>query len=287
MDPEAVTPPPTPPPMSSRGDDPQTDVDLAFLDVSLIDPLNDNINEMGGDDFNLLLESIRDYGFVEAVETVPLTNGRYIVIGGNHRVEAARKLGIAKVPATVLRGPQWEDEDVRLFAAARLNNIKGRPSQERFAAIYGRLEPKYGEDAIRQLMAFKMDAWEILTKQVRDGLKGSGLPRGALEAFDKGKKKVRSLDDLSVLLNTIMAKHGSTLPQNFVSFTHGDREVLWTLANDEVYGKIRKVLDYVSGTGLDINDAWARLLDGWEERLGASDGSRSAGAAIQGTPRAA
>jgi hypothetical protein len=271
-----------------RGEEPQTDVDLAWLEVALLDPLDGNINEMGGDDFNLLLESIRDYGFVEAVETVPLTSGRYIVIGGNHRVEAAKKLGITKVPATILRGPQWEDEDVRMFAAARLNNIKGRPSQERFAAVYGRLAPKYGEDSLRQLMAFKMDAWDLLTKNVRDGIKAAGLPKSALDAFDKGKKRARSLDDLSVLLNTIMAKHGTTLPQNFVAFTHGDREVLWTLANDEVYGKIRKVLDQVSGTGMDINDAWTRLLDGWEERL--SDGSRigsARAAAVQGTPRTA
>ena len=279
MDPAAVTPPPVEPSPKAapqapapaeRGEDLQTDVDLAWLDVGLLDPLADNINEMGGEDFNLLLESIRDYGFVEAVEVVPLTNGRHVVIGGNHRVEAARKLGIAKVPATVLRGPQWNDEDVRLFAAARLNNIRGRTSQERFAAIYNRLAPKYGDDSLRQLMAFKMDAWEEMAKQIRSGLKAAGMPKDVMDAFDKGKRRARTLDDLSVLLNTILAKHGETLPMNFVAFTHGDREVLWTMASDEIYAEVRRLLDRVSKDGMDMNAAWARVLNGWEERFGVS-----------------
>jgi hypothetical protein len=244
----------------------QTDIGFEMVDPLLLDPMAENINEMDDEEFALLKESIRELGFIDPLEVVPISNGRYLVVGGAHRLRAAQAAGMLRVPVVTLRGPQWEEEDARFFAACRLNAVHGRPSVVKLSAAVQRLSPKYGEESLRQFMGFRIDAWGVLLKQVRDGLKQAGLSESVLKDFDHKKARAKTADDLSTLVNSVLSKHGSTITSNFVAFGYGEREVLYTLANDAVYDMMKAMTEKVVRAGVDINDVWAKVMDGWEAR---------------------
>lgn len=244
----------------------QTDIGFEMVDPLLLDPMAENINEMDDEAFGLLKESIREIGFIDPVEAVPLSTGRYLVVGGAHRLRAAQAAGMLRIPVVTLRGPQWEEEDARFFAACRLNSVHGHPSVAKLSAAMQRLTPKYGEDALRQFMGFRLDAWGVLLKQVREGLKRMGLSESVLKDFDKKKAMTKTANDLTTLVNSVLSKHGSTVTSNFVTFGYGEREVLYTLANDEIYAMMKAMTEKVSRAGVDINAVWEKIMEGWEVR---------------------
>lgn len=262
----AAPPPEALPPSPAVDASMQTTIGFEMVDPLLLDPMADNINEMDDEAFALLKESIRELGFIDPLEAVPLSNGRYLVVGGAHRLRAAQAAGMLRVPVVTLRGPQWEEEDARFFAACRLNAVHGRPSVTKLASAVQRLSPKYGEDALRQFMGFRIDAWGVLLKQMRDGLKRMGVSESALKDFDKGKARAKTANDLTTLVNSVLSKQGSTLTSNFVTFGYGEREVLYTLANESVYATMKAMTEKVARAGVDINAVWEKAMEGWEAR---------------------
>lgn len=78
----------------------QGDVELA-----LIDPAQLNANKMSDQDFDRLKENIKISGLSTAVTLYRRSeDGRFVIIGGHHRVKACIDLGYDKIPAI------WADE---------------------------------------------------------------------------------------------------------------------------------------------------------------------------------
>ena len=68
------------------------------IEVSMIIPPSENI--MIDNNLQNLVDSIREYGILEPLLLRP-NNGKYQIIIGNKRYEAARLLGLKTVPALV------------------------------------------------------------------------------------------------------------------------------------------------------------------------------------------
>lgn len=64
----------------------------AKVDIDLIDEVEVNANEMSGEDFAQLTENIAKSGMSTVPACVRKNDGRYVMISGNHRLRACRKL---------------------------------------------------------------------------------------------------------------------------------------------------------------------------------------------------
>jgi ParB/RepB/Spo0J family partition protein len=239
----------------------------AELQVDLLDPLpgDRNLNQMDAEEFALLVQSIRDNGFLEPIQTVPMADGRYRIIGGEHRWKAAKEVGMEKIQALVLGGPKWQDEDLQEFMSARLNHIRGSLSPQRFVKTFQRFSQKYTADSMRQLMGFKVDAWAMMLDGVEKNLKSAGLPKSAVDAFKKAKGRINTSDQLSSFLNLLVHKHGSTLPFNYMAFSMGGKEIIYTIATDPVYAAVKEMLAWAEKHQVDINALWEGILPKWKE----------------------
>jgi ParB/RepB/Spo0J family partition protein len=237
------------------------------IEIGFLEPLPDdrNLNGMDDEEYARLVQSIREDGFVEPILTVPLVNGRYRIVGGHHRWKAAKEVGMEKVPAVVLQGPKWQDEDLQEFMAARLNQIRGSISPQKFVQTFQRLSKKYTTDTLRNLMGFKVDAWSMMLNGVEKSLKSAGLPKEAVDAFKKAKGKIHTGDQLSTFLNVLVHKHGSTLPFNYMAFSMGGKEIIYTIANDPVYAAVKEMLAWAEKNQVDINALWEGILPKWKE----------------------
>lgn len=64
----------------------------AKVDINLIDEVEINANEMSGEDFAQLTDNIAKSGLSSVPTCIKKDNGRYIMISGNHRLRACKKL---------------------------------------------------------------------------------------------------------------------------------------------------------------------------------------------------
>lgn len=214
-----------------------------------------NPNAMPEAAFERLVKEIDEVGFLEPVQVVPLDDGNYRLLGGEHRVEACRKLGIELVPAVVLDGAKWQDEDLQKFVTVRLNVLKGKLDAGRMASLYEEMAKKYGEEALQELFAYTdKTAWNQTLSQIKNGLKKAGLSKKLVKEFDDASKEIRSVDDLSNILNQLMTKHGDTVQQSYMIFTYGGKDHVYIALDKNSTKALKKATRWANENEKDLNE---------------------------------
>jgi uncharacterized ParB-like nuclease family protein len=95
-----------------------------------------NPNEMDDAAFNRLAEELQDVGMIDPIQVVPMEDGLYRIIGGEHRYQVARTLGWKTLPCVVLSEARWKDEDLQKLVTVRLNVLRGKINPERMVSPY-------------------------------------------------------------------------------------------------------------------------------------------------------
>jgi len=203
--------------------------EVVELPISAVKPNAWNPNTQSEEVFNALVENIQEIGMVELILVVPdpEVEGEYIVISGEHRLEACRVLGYETIPAIV----RYEfNEDMQKFQTVRMNVLKGKLDPVKFTKLFDEMAAKYGEEMTKQLMKF-VD--EKAFKDVYMSVKKE-LPKELQDKLEKAKDEIRTVDDLSRVLNELFSKYGDTLDQNFMVFTYGGKTHLWVIMDAEL-----------------------------------------------------
>lgn len=214
-----------------------------------------NPNEMDDRTFNALCLSIQEEGWTEPIQVVQIDHDRYEIVGGHHRVQAATVLGIEKVPA-VLLDPEKFDQDRRDWNLVKLNVLRGQLNPIKFTELYNRMKDKYDAEVLQSLMGFTSeDAFKRMYQEVK-----RALPRELQEALAEVREEIKTIDDLSLVLNKLFREYGETLPSNMMVFSWGGREVLWIRANDKLWKLAKRLADDVAEQGGDVAEAFAERL---------------------------
>jgi hypothetical protein len=112
--------------------------------------------------------------------------------------------------------PGTEDTEYLHRAKERLLKI---PKPYSIFVLTGQAEA-YGEYSFKK--AFK----EVYMAVKRE------LPKDMQDKLESSRKEIKTVDDLSRILNELFSKYGNTLDQNFMIFTYGGRVHLWVLLED-------------------------------------------------------
>jgi ParB/RepB/Spo0J family partition protein len=236
-------------------------IDMRMIPIDLIQPNNWNPQDQNEQTFQRLVDEIRDVGFIDPLEVVPLADGHYRIIGGEHRWQAAKLACLDELPCVVLLDAKWQDEDLQKFVTVRLNVLKGKLDPTRFAKLYQEMAEKYGSEALQQLMAFAdTKGFQKLVGDVKRGLKKS-LPKEMQDEFDTKAKEAKTVEDLQQIIQDIFAKYGDTVSMSFVVFTYGKQEHIYVQANSKTKKALDKVLSYCRSAGEDINDFLAPIIE--------------------------
>jgi hypothetical protein len=245
------------------------DVDLSKCDVRQIDitDLKENSwnpNAMDDVAFNRLVEELQDVGMIDPIQVVPLNDGTYRILGGAHRYQAAKVLGWNSLPCVVLGDAKWQDEDLQKLVTVRLNVLKGKINPERMAKLYNEMQAKYGDSALQGLLAYTdQDAWGKMLKSIGQGLKKSGLPKDVVDKFEDAAKELRSVDDLSTILNSLFTQYGDTLQYNFMVFTFGGKDHVYVCMNSRTNKAMKKIVAHCKEYKRDINEVIGELSAKW------------------------
>lgn len=222
-------------------------LEFRILPVDAIEPDPDNPNVEDMATFNELVEGMKQHGVLEAVLVRPFGEGRYRLVAGEHRWKAAKLAGRHLIPALVKT--DWTEDDAKVHLV-RMNALRGRLDPERFTRLWEQLKGKFGEAQLRKLMGFAARDAEF-RRLLRSVTKG--LPPQMRQEIEKRADKIRRVEDLATVVQSLFARYGSTLDAHFVLFAFGGQTHLMVRADEKSFEPIRRLAEAcaVSGQRLD------------------------------------
>lgn len=233
------------------------DVDFIQIPVDQLYANDWNPNVQDDKTFNALVKNIEEIGMVEPVMVVPEPSAdgekQYRIISGHHRWEACRILDYTEIPAVIMDG---HDEDWQKFQTVRMNVLKGKLDPVKFTKLFDEMAERYGEEATKEAMAFMDEkAFASVYVNVRDQ-----LPKEMADKLDQAKDDIKTVDDLSRILNEMFSKYGDTLSADFMVFTYGGKAHYWIQMDSDVKKKVDKIADIAMSMGISINTLFSKLL---------------------------
>lgn len=222
---------------------------VVWLDPDDMVPNAENPNQQDDETFNGLVQAIQDEGWTDPAKVVwDEARGKYEIVGGEHRWRAARVLG-SKCPA-ILLPPEQFDRDRRDWVMVKDNLLRGKLNPEKFAKLYDRMARRYDAEVLQTLMGFTSEeAFKRVYKETK-----AALPPELQSALEAAKDEIRTIDDLSNVLNRLFREHGETLPSDFMVFSYGGKEVIWVRADKELFARVQEMGEQAHEAGESLAD---------------------------------
>lgn len=230
------------------------DIKRIELPVDEIIPNPDNPNEMNKKEFALLMDSIKQVGFIDPPQVIEQDDGRFMIVGGEHRWRAAVELGMKRIPVDVLMGDKWTDPDMLDFMTVRLNVLHGKMNPEKFLKVYKRACEKFGREEVAKYMGYtNEDGIKKLIGVMAKTMKES-LPPEMAQQFEEEAKKAKTVGDLTNIVNRLFEEYGDTMKHNFMVFSWGAKEHVYIAMNKEVHVAMKKIMKLARKNEVDINE---------------------------------
>ena len=173
-----------------------------------------NPNRMDDEMLRKEVESIKAFGFVDPITVRPF--GKiFQIIDGEHRWKAASELGLAEVPCIVL---DVDDETAEQLTIV-LNDLRGKPNEERLAALVRDLSTRRSMLDLERVLPYKRERlaemiaerkadfdWDALKRPKPEEKQEEArqwvervyrLPHTAAQVIDDAIGKVRTGEDIS------------------------------------------------------------------------------------------
>jgi ParB/RepB/Spo0J family partition protein len=249
--------------MDGVGQKPEGLPQLGYLPLDKIIPNDWNPQEQDESTFNRLVEEIQEVGFIDPLEVVPLDDGNYRILGGEHRWKAAKQAGLTEVPVSILTDVKWQSEDLQKLVTVRLNVMRGELNPEKFLKLYNEMVRKYGKDPIQNLMGYTSS--EKFQKLVGASMKAlkKALPKEMHGAVDAAGKEAKSVEDIAKIVQEMFAQYGDTVNSSFMVFTHGKQQHIYIAMNKKMRHAMDKVVAYCKLTKEDINDVMVPITEAY------------------------
>lgn len=236
--------------------------EMTVLPMDLIEPNPWNPNEMTAEEFNMLSENIDEVDFLDPILVVPIRKEdgsiRYRIVDGEHRFEQQRLMDRETIKC-VVADPDKFDETTQKFQTVRMNKIRGSFSRKKFTQLVEDLmqDGQYSlQDLAHNLGFTDDDEFESLVESARDSLPTDEMK----EEFDKARDEIKTVDDLTNVLNRLFTTYGDTLPYNFMILDFGGKDHIWVRMKRKQLKRVQEVARESAGLGVTFDSVIARLL---------------------------
>ena len=141
------------------------DIKIVLVEIEKIKKAGYNPRLISKEQFEALVKSLREFGFVEPVVLNKRKEKELVMVGGHQRLEAAKRIGLKEVPAIIV---SLSLEKEKLLNLA-LNRIKGDWNKEKLAVVISELSKK--EEMDLSIAGFYPEEVDRLMKKMLDDTK--------------------------------------------------------------------------------------------------------------------
>lgn len=151
---------------------------LTTWDGAVLIPLEDlvicdwNVNEMGDPEYAALLEAVREGGFDEPGQVIPLKDRKFMLLGGEHRKKVCVALEMTHMPCVIKEHLSGADEETLMQWSVTRNNIRGKINEQRFRKLQKRItgRGKVSAEAARRRMLISDEHHAHLKERFSQGV---------------------------------------------------------------------------------------------------------------------
>lgn len=266
-----------------------------------------NCNKMDNEEFAVLCSEIKDGGFDEPCQVVPLRDsdeGKYLVLGGEHRYKASKANGLKEIPCVIKTSLSDADEKDLILWSVRRNNIRGKVDAAKYAQLEHRLNDKYSlaAEAARREMLIKGDTLKNLKRSPAlednesieltsddddlfnddgsepsgsNGDSSGGKARGNRPATDGERDTKKKFADRRALMQALKAaeeevllESGDTVEHGYLFFGQGAGLHLVVDENEKLKELISRMVEVCKANSESVRDllisALTKELPNWE-----------------------
>lgn len=183
-------------------------------------------------------DDAEDHHFDEPLQVIPIkgSDGKYLVIGGEHRTKIARSLDMQAVPCVIRKDLAEKSRKDLMLWSVRRNNLRGRINATKYAEMEAELVNNHEmtTEAARRSMLIEADLVKALraTRAVRenedndsdDGHAGSrefGDDVG--DALADRRSKEELLQALKIAEQDVLLDSADTVEHGYLFFAQGSK----------------------------------------------------------------
>jgi ParB-like chromosome segregation protein Spo0J len=269
----------------------KTWTDAVLIPISQLILTEWNTNVMDDEEFAVLCKEIADGGFDEPCQVVPIKGeqGKYLVLGGEHRYKAMLTNGRKEVPCIIKMHLSDADEKELMLWSVKRNNIRGKIDEQKYAKLEAKLLDKWGvaaeaarrEMLIRDEMLAKLQRSPALEDnesielsdddddlsnddpaptEGRGDSKGS-KPKGERPATDGERDVKKKFADRRALLQAlksaeqeVLLESADTVEQGYLFFCQGGGTHLVVDETKALHDLVAEMVSVVKNNSEKVND---------------------------------
>ena len=195
------------------------------VELSKIDLIEKNARFMTNDTFMQLVSNIKRDGQLSSVPfVVEKENGRFVVVSGNHRVQAAKQAGLVKANVMYVHEDNITNDEIRAIQLSH-NSIEGQD------------DPEILRQLLDEIQDVAMKEYAHISREILDG---AGDLNYTIELPNNEMVPVTLMfvDTSKVQFDELMEKLDTFTPRELENMTIMDREYLTRL--NEVSNKVQQ-----------------------------------------------
>ena len=232
------------------------------IPVELLDEDPRNPNVMSDNKFNKLIRRIEEHGFDEPIQVIPSAEdqGRYLIVGGQHRSRAAKILGMKTVPAVIKESLTNEVDRYNELVARNID--RGDLDVAKFNKLLEHVKKvttqPYTDEQLAEQMGFG-DLKEFDKYLAKEKKKTA---EAVSEAKEKSSGKgTQIIDNVSYILNEIMNKYGDTVNKGHIFFCYKNRMHLLVQCDKDLYQLTHDLAEGLKRDNTEVNEILKKVFD--------------------------
>jgi hypothetical protein len=216
-------------------------VDIAVDDLVLT---HWNCNEMGDVEFAALMEEIDEGGFDEPLHIVRITEGKdegkYLVLGGEHRYKAAVGLAYTEIPCVVKKHLSEADEANLMLWSNKRNHVRGKLNQQKYVkmeqVICSRMDLQ--RDTARKRMLMREERAKKAKTKAKAPASSGPATDGERDTRKTMADRQRLLADAKSFQQECLLESGDTVEHGYLFVAQNGKQHLIVDESKQLHGLI-------------------------------------------------
>lgn len=240
------------------------DVNIVEIPIEKLQPNEWNPNEMSTKLLNNLASNIEERGFLQPILVADNGDGTYRIIDGEHRYHALKLLDKKTAHCVVVDGDKWS-EDEQKFQTVFMNHVRGRISKTKLRKLVQELMENYSIDEIAE--RFGLEDNDYLLDLVREAQQI--IPSAEFRReLDRAKEDIKTVDDLTKIINRLFAKYGHTIDHHYMVYDYGGKSHLWvTIQSEDDYNRLKEIADMIVDNNMSVSAVFMKVLSAIDQEL--------------------